>query len=48
MKSFKKHFVERNRLENFILSRGAENREAYGKLIGLDDLGDFIKNSWKI
>ena len=44
---FKKHFVERNRLENFILSRGAENREAYGKLIGLDDLGDFIKNSWK-
>jgi DNA sulfur modification protein DndD len=44
---FKKHFVERNRLENFILSRGAENREAYGKLIGLDDLSDFIKNSWK-
>jgi len=48
MKSFlKKHFIERNRLENFVLSRGSENREAYGKLIGLDDLSDFIKIGWK-
>ncbi|WP_027621809.1 hypothetical protein [Acetivibrio clariflavus] len=44
---FEKHFIERNRLENFVLSRGSENREAYGKLIGLDDLSDFIKIGWK-
>lgn len=44
---FEKHFIERNRLENFVLSRGSKNREAYGKLIGLDDLSDFIKIGWK-
>lgn len=44
---FSKHFIEKNRIENFVLSKGAENRQRYGELLGLEELNDFIKNSWR-
>lgn len=44
---FSKHFIEKNRIEDFVLSKGAENRQRYGQLIGLDELNNFIKNSWR-
>lgn len=44
---FSKHIIERNRLEEFILSKGEDKKKAYGKLLGLDELIMFIKNSLK-
>lgn len=44
---FSKHFIERNRLEEFVLSKGEDKKRAYGKLLGLDELIIFIKNYLK-
>ncbi|ADH61549.1 SMC domain protein [Thermoanaerobacter mathranii subsp. mathranii str. A3] len=44
---FSKCFIERNRIEEFILSKGADKKVKYGKLLGLDELGRVVKECWK-
>lgn len=44
---FHKCFIERNRIENFILAKGAEKKRRYSDLLGLSDLNDLIDEYWK-
>lgn len=43
----KKVFVEKNRLENFVLSSGKKQLDRYGQLIGLQEINDFYKKKWR-
>lgn len=43
---YKKYFIERNRLENFILSKGKELNVRYGELLGVDEFYNFYKENF--
>lgn len=44
---FSKCFIERNRIEEFILAKSSGMKEKYGQLVGLAELNYVITNCWK-
>ena len=42
-----KVFIEKNRIDSFVLSKGKEQIELYGELLGFSEINRFIKKHWR-
>ncbi|RAK12606.1 AAA domain-containing protein [Halanaerobium saccharolyticum] len=46
-KEMNKVFIEKNRIDSFVLSKGKEQIELYGELLGFSKINRFIKKYWR-
>jgi DNA sulfur modification protein DndD len=46
-KEMNKVFIEKNRIDSFVLSKGKEQIELYGELLGFSKINKFIKKYWR-
>jgi DNA sulfur modification protein DndD len=42
-----KVFIEKNRIDSFVLSKGKKQIELYGELLGFSEINRFIKRYWR-
>jgi DNA sulfur modification protein DndD len=40
-------FIEKNRIDSFVLSKGKKQIELYGELLGFSEINRFIKRYWR-